>query len=537
MKLYFRECRRIATSFVYFLFIVVLVFSWWGKFRGVTKTEINSANGKTSEAVGFDRPLLAEPKKDDDYFGTKISEDNPEEIMTGVTRVLLMEYKKNVYAAYPLPLRNYKAVSLNGKEQARVLEILCEVTGLTEEQLNNLPKSYFPAVTGTIISTDRVDYDEEGNFHISGKDGKAAGSSEEIDKTKKFMSQVIYERFKELMHEMETTIGEEGSYYQAEMMMTYFGMSEMSYEEARAEYGQTIRGDKVTGGFARLFCDYMGLSLGLYPIFIIVFMWLKGRMDNMAELLYIRKVSSIKLVLTRYLAGISILLVIFSVWVLQQKRKEKINVANIYGKTLGNIKVSFRLSIQNNLLLAVLYLLIVPVLRVIENLNEVYSAECLEQSVIFVGILLIAPLHAAEQGAAIREVVFTRKIPQWMILLIRTIMAIIILVFLTGIFAGIMIMKNCTFSYMSYVIGTVISKLALGSVGCFTAVLSDSVIAGYLVSIGYFLFNYLGYISDTNVFWLFSMGTGDFKTKIWLLGISILLITITLTYVKKKKVC
>ena len=462
MKLYLRECRRIATSFVYFLFIAVLVFSWWGKFRGVTKTEINSANGKTSEAVGFDRPLLAEPKKDDDYFGTKTSEDNPEGIMTGVTRALLMEYKKNVYATYPLPVRNYKAVSLNGKEQARVLEILCEVTGLTEEQLNNLPKSYFPAVTGTIISTDRVDYDEEGNFHISGKDGKASDSSEEIDKTKKFMSQVTYERFKELMHEMETMIGEEGSYYQAEMMLTYFGMSEMNYEEAYAEYDQTIKSDKVTGGFARLFCDYMGLSLGLYPIFIIVFMLLEDRMDNMTELLYIRKVSSIKLVLTRYLAGItmvlipvillsfeslipliffgnehsisidcfayikyilwwllptimmvsaigiiftlltdspfaillqflwwiidrgmtglsgdtkvitlmirhntlrgyelikdsfhdicinrllmagiSILLVIFSVWILQQKRKGKINVANIYGKALGNIKSKF----------------------------------------------------------------------------------------------------------------------------------------------------------------------------------------------------
>lgn len=158
MKLYLRECRRIAVSFVYFLFIAVLTFSWWGKFRGVTKTETDRANGKASENISFDRPLLAEPKEDDDYFGTKTSEDNPEEIMTGVTRVLLMEYKNNVYATYPLPLRNYKAVSLGSKEQARVLEILCEITGLTQEQLSNLPKSYFPAVTGTIISTDRVDH-------------------------------------------------------------------------------------------------------------------------------------------------------------------------------------------------------------------------------------------------------------------------------------------------------------------------------------------------------------------------------------------
>ena len=78
-------------------------------------------------------------------------------------------------------------------------------------------------------------------------------------------------------------------------------------------------------------------------------------------------------------------------------------------------------------------------------MNEIYSAECLEQSVILIGILLIVPLHAAEQEAVIWDVVFTRKIPQWMVLLIRMITAIVMLVFLTGIFAEIMIVKNCTF--------------------------------------------------------------------------------------------
>lgn len=185
-------------------------------------------------------------------------------------------------------------------------------------------------------------------------------------------------------------------------------------------------------------------------------------------------------------------------------------------------------------MLAILYLLIVPVLRGIENLNEFYSAECLEQSVILIGILLIVPLHAVEQGAAIREVVFIRKLPQWMILLMRIVMAIIVLAFLTGIFAEIMIMKNCTFPYMSYVMGAVISEVALGSIGFFAAELSDSVIAGYLVSIGYFLLNYLGNISGTDVFCLFSMGTGNFTTKVWLLGISILQITIALVHVKNQ---
>ena len=76
------------------------------------------------------------------------------------------------------------------------------------------------------------------------------------------------------------------------MMITYFGISEMNYEEALEEYNQIINKDKVTGGFARLFCDYMGLALGLYPVFLVVMIWMKDRMSNATELIYSRKVSS-----------------------------------------------------------------------------------------------------------------------------------------------------------------------------------------------------------------------------------------------------
>lgn len=310
MKLYLKECKRIAASILYYLFIAILFFSWFESFQGVTKTEINAANGIGSVNAGFDRPLLSEPSEEDDYFGNKFSEDDPEAIMTGVTRTLLMEYKENSYATYPLGY--YKAITLNKIQQARVLEILCEITGLTEEQLKNLPKDYFPSVTGTIFSADAGDTDsDEGMlvFHNENSSTTGNDAANEKDKTKKFISQVNYGHFNDLMKEMEQIIGEKGSCYSKKMMITYFGISEMSYEEAYAEYKQTIEKDKVTGGFARLFCDYMGLRLGLYPIFLVVFMWWKDRMGNATELIYSRKVSSAKLVICRYLASVTMILI------------------------------------------------------------------------------------------------------------------------------------------------------------------------------------------------------------------------------------
>lgn len=305
MKLYLSECKKIVTSVVYYLFIAVLGFSWFVNFRGVTQTEINWANGITPDNTAFERPLLLRPSREDDYFGSKASEDDCGAIMTGVTRALLAEYENNSYATYPLGY--YKAVTLSDDEQKHVLEILCEITGLTEAQLKELPEDYFPAVTGTILSLDAMSADENGNLNM--EMGDFADTEREDGKYEHFAAQVTYERFKELMREMETIIGEKGSQYAPEMMIAYFGMSEMTYEEACAEYDQTINQDKITGGFARLFCDYMGLELGLYPVFLAVMIWLKDRLSSATELIYSRRGSSAKLVISRYLANITVSLV------------------------------------------------------------------------------------------------------------------------------------------------------------------------------------------------------------------------------------
>ena len=161
MKLYFKECKKIAASVIYYFFLAILVFSWFQNFRGVAKTEINWEKGIPPADIGFERSLLSKPSQKDDYFGSKVSEDDPAAIMMGVTRALLSEYENNCYATYPLGY--YKAITLSDDEQKRVLEILCEITGLTEEQLKDLPEDYFPAVTGTIISFDAMSVDENGN--------------------------------------------------------------------------------------------------------------------------------------------------------------------------------------------------------------------------------------------------------------------------------------------------------------------------------------------------------------------------------------
>ena len=126
----------------------------------------------------------------------------------------------------------------------------------------------------------------------------------------------------------------------------------------------------------------------------------------------------------------------------------------------GIFRVNFLLAVRTNLFLAAAYLLSISLFRGIANLDMVHSAECLEQSVILVGIFLIVPLNVPEQSKAIQEAVYTRKISHWKILSVRLIMSTMLLIVMVSLFSGIMVWKNCTFPFAAYAAGTVISAMA-----------------------------------------------------------------------------
>ena len=53
-----------------------------------------------------------------------------------------------------------------------------------------------------------------------------------------------------------------------------------------------------------MFCDYVGIILSIFPVFIAVAVCLKDRRAKMNELIYARKTSSFNLILTRYFSVI-----------------------------------------------------------------------------------------------------------------------------------------------------------------------------------------------------------------------------------------
>ena len=303
--LFIKELKKICFSFVYVLFIGFVIFSWHENFYGVTTKEISASQGNdmsiSSKLTGGS--ILKKPEKEAESYGMK-NKEVPEKIMCGGTDKLIMEYLANSYATYPFGY--YKEIILNENEQKEILDIIKEITGLNEQQINNLPDDYFPAVNGNIFHIGANG--EETNEGFTFNPAESDITQKSNDFTENFISQVSYERFKELMTKVEDIVGN-GSSYSMETLTEYYGQSEMTYEEAMNEYDKTIYEDKVSTAFARLFCDYMTRDLGLYPVFLVVIFWLKDRRNRMNELIDCKQIGTIKLITIRFLAMLAAVMI------------------------------------------------------------------------------------------------------------------------------------------------------------------------------------------------------------------------------------
>ena len=295
--MFLKEMKKTVCSVVYLLFLALMIYNWYENFYGVTEKEIRKAYESDSSVYSTvtGGAILAEPDPETGSYGTK-SEENPEKIMCGGTDKLIIEYLNNSYATYPVSY--YKEVILDEEEQEKILEIIQEITGLNEEQISNLPDDYFPRVNGNII---HMESGAETEMDIAADIGEADVAAEAKDYTKHFISQVTYDRFKELMAEASDIIGP-GSNYTRDNLLLYYGQVEMDYEEAVDEYHTTIYDDKVTIAFARLFCDYLSRTLGLYPVFLAVAMWMRDRRCRMQELIDVKTIGTARLIIVRYLA-------------------------------------------------------------------------------------------------------------------------------------------------------------------------------------------------------------------------------------------
>lgn len=259
LTLFGKECKQIAKSLVYYLYLVILVLFLTSQLT----------DGDWSEQ-------LSEPKPGQESYGFKESEDESR-IMGSALAELVRETNWNSYGTYPFMF--YKGVKLNDEELAEIEEILTNCTGKTFHQLL-----------------------EEMEEHYAGYDQSTMEGAIAADMSY-FVEPSADLTFEEFQAEMKRVCGiiGKGSAFEPEKLTA---SEPMTYEDALAEYKALCEKDKVTGAYMRLFCDYAGIMLVILPIFLGATRCLRDKRADAWQVIYARSGSSLQIIGSRFLANL-----------------------------------------------------------------------------------------------------------------------------------------------------------------------------------------------------------------------------------------
>lgn len=119
-----------------------------------------------------------------------------------------------------------------------------------------------------------------------------------------FEIQVSFERFKEIMEDVNRLIGRNSYFSWTMLTLYYFGNDMEDSPITERQHREFYEDDRVTGAFARYYCDSISLVVLFLPAFVIVDLMLRDKRRKMQGLTYPRTISSAKVICTRYAAAV-----------------------------------------------------------------------------------------------------------------------------------------------------------------------------------------------------------------------------------------
>lgn len=112
----------------------------------------------------------------------------------------------------------------------------------------------------------------------------------------------------DMLEQLQQNFGEHTIYTQDRVKR--YGVKVKNYLFNKQEADAIKKYEKVTGAYARLFADYIGIAVGFFSIFIAGFALVKDKRYKAAEMIYTKPVSSIQYVLSKYVGNVVLMLAV-----------------------------------------------------------------------------------------------------------------------------------------------------------------------------------------------------------------------------------
>ena len=275
--LFLKECKTICKSIIYLVFICAIVLFYTSQMGEEIKSDIKQYYTNEEYYTGslLQNPLI-KPLENAESYGNKYVEI-PEIIMPEAVSSLVIDWKQNNYRKYNF-IGMGREINLNEKKQAEIAKIIFDITGIEADELYNR------------VLEIRVQY--------VGNDGITHW--QDIDFKEIVPIKITYDEYKNKVKQIDKILG--GMYGETGLQSMERENVPVTYEEKLTEYNAFISEDKITGAYARYFCDYMGIVAGMLSVFVPAAFLMRDKRAKVNEIIFSRHISSTKFILTRYIA-------------------------------------------------------------------------------------------------------------------------------------------------------------------------------------------------------------------------------------------
>ncbi|NLT08809.1 MAG: ABC transporter permease [Ruminococcus sp.] len=255
--LFTRECKKIFRSLTFIIYCAMVILMFFTQFWPELDERVTSSTIESYEL-------------------TKISGE-PETIMPKALDSLTGCYFSNTYRCYPYGL--LKAVHLNSRDNDKIKGYIIEISGLNDDEMEKLKAA-------SSFSHVRIGTNELESYNVNHVP---------------LREDITYGRFREIMGEIDDILGG-GSDYRPDDLAYKFSQEPMSHAEIIEQYDDFIEKDHIAAAYGRLLSDYLGIVLAVIPVFAAAALVTADKRAKMDELVYSRRISSFRLIFTRFSA-------------------------------------------------------------------------------------------------------------------------------------------------------------------------------------------------------------------------------------------
>ncbi|MBD8006903.1 ABC transporter permease [Bacillus norwichensis] len=227
--------------------------------------------------LGTDLTSIKEPQPHEDDYGVSATTDK-KSIQKQTIGNLFYQHGIGEYNTYPFGF--LKVVTSSNHDQKEIGKIIERATGKSLEELSEIFEKEMDELQ--IYAHQNFDY-----FPIA-KD-------------------YSYQLFQKDMRKVSEIIGKSSDFEEANYKSS--AIKPLSYEEAHEKFEMILKKDHVSGAYARLVCDYLGIILALVPVFLAATVVLRDKRAESQLVIYTKAVSSIKLQTMRFLSTVVLIFI------------------------------------------------------------------------------------------------------------------------------------------------------------------------------------------------------------------------------------